>query len=77
MPAQPYRQPGTLQVAGFLCGAVLGSLRRGLALRLSAARGGPVKHEPLLAGTLNWGGNVASLKFVQPQDRPVIGGGLI
>lgn len=75
-PTQPYRQPGTLRVAGFLCGAVLGKMGRQLVVRLSAAWGGLDKHKPLMEATLNWL-NVASPKLVPPQDRLAIGGGMI
>jgi len=53
-PDAPYRQPGTLRVAVFLCGAVLGVLGRDLVVKLSAAWGGLRKHKPLVAATLNW-----------------------
>src|SRR5882672_766023 len=36
-PEAPYRQPGTLRVAVFLCGAVLGVLGRDVVVKLSAA----------------------------------------
>jgi len=75
-PDQPYRQPGTLRVAVFLCGAVLGVLGRDVVVKLSAAWGGLGKHKPLVAATLNWL-NVASPKLIPPQDRLAIGGVMI
>lgn len=53
-PNQPYRQPGTLRVAVFLCGAMLGGMGRQRVIRLSAAWGGLRKHNPLVEATLNW-----------------------
>jgi hypothetical protein len=75
-PDQPYRQPGTLRVAVFLCGAVLGAMGRDVVVKLSAAWGGLRKHKPLVDATLNWL-NVASPKLIPPEDRLPIGGGLI
>lgn len=75
-PEKPYRQPGTLRVAVFLCGAVLGVMGRELVVKLSAAWGGLGKHKPLVAATLNWR-NVASPKLIPPEDRLAIGGGMI
>jgi Transposase DDE domain group 1 len=75
-PTQPYRQPGTLRVAVFLCGAVLGVMGRQMVLKLSAAWGGLGKHKPLVAATLNWL-NVASPKLIPPEDRLAIGGNMI
>ena len=75
-PNAPYRQPGTLRVAVFLCGAVLGVMGRAAVVKLSAAWGGLGKHKPLVAATLNWL-NVASPKLIPPQDRLAIGGGSI
>lgn len=75
-PAAPYRQPGTLRVAVFLCGAVLGVLGRDVVVKLSAAWGGLGKHKPLVEATLDWL-NVASPKWVPPLDRLAIGGGMI
>ena len=75
-PEAPYRQPGTLRVAVFLCGAVLGVMGREVVIKLSAAWGGVGKHKPLLHATLNWL-NCASPKLVPPEDRLTIGGGLI
>lgn len=75
-PRAAYRQPGTLRVAVFLCGAVLGKMGREVVLKLSAAWGGLGKHKPLVAATLNWL-NVASPKLVPPRDRLAIGGGHI
>jgi hypothetical protein len=75
-PTAAYRQPGTLRVAVFLCGAVLGVLGRERVIKLSAAWGGLAKHKPLVAATLNWL-NGASPKLVPPEDRLAIGGGLI
>ena len=75
-PAAPYRQPGTLRVAVFLCGAVLGVMGREVVIKLSAAWGGLGKHKPLVDATLDWL-NCASPKLVPPEDRLPIGGGLI
>ena len=47
-PDAPYRQPGTLRVAVFLCGAVLGVMGRDVVVKLSAAWGGLRKHKPLV-----------------------------
>ena len=52
-PDAPYRQPGTLRVAVFLCGAVLGVMGRDVVIKLSSAWGGLTKHKPLVAATLN------------------------
>ena len=75
-PDAPYRQPGTLRVAVFLCGAVLGGKGREAVLKLSAAWGGLGKHKPLVEAALDWL-NQASPKLVPPEDRLPIGGGLI
>jgi hypothetical protein len=75
-PGAAYRQPGTLRVAVFLCGAVLGKMGREVVLKLSAAWGGLGKHKPLVAATLD-GLKVASPKWVPPLDRLAIGGGMI
>jgi len=75
-PTAPYRQPGTLRVAVFLCGAVLGVLGRDLGVKLSAAWGGLRKHKPLVDATLAWLKG-ASPKLIPPEDRLPIGGGLI
>ena len=75
-PAAPYRQPGTLRVAVFLCGAVLGVMGRGVVVKLSTAWGGLGKHKPLVAATLDWLKG-ASPKLVPPEDRLAIGGGNI
>ena len=75
-PAAPYRQPGTLRVAVFLCGAVLGVMGRDVVIKLSAAWGGLGKHKPLVQATLDWL-KCASPKLVPPEDRVAIGGGLI
>jgi hypothetical protein len=75
-PTQPYRQPGTLRVTVFLCGAVLGVMGRDMVVKLSAAWGGLAKHKPLLEATLNWL-NVASPKLIPPIDRLAIGGNMI
>ena len=75
-PGQPYRQPGTLRVAVFWCGAVLGVMGRDMVVKLSAARGGLRKHKPLVEATLNWR-NVVSPKLVPPKDRLAIGGVMI
>jgi len=75
-PSQPYRQPGTLRVAGFLCGAVLGVMGRASVMKLSAAWGGLRKHKPLVEATLSWL-TVASPKWIPPKDRRAIGGNMI
>jgi hypothetical protein len=75
-PDQPYRQPGTLRVAVFLCGAVLGVLGRDVVVKLSAAWGGLRKHKPLVEATLDWL-KCASPKLIPPEDRLAIGGGMI
>jgi len=75
-PNAPYRQPGTLRVAVFLCGAVLGVMGREMVIKLSAAWGGLGKHKPLVAATLDWLKS-ASPKLVPPLDRLAIGGGMI
>lgn len=74
-PEAPYRQPGTLRVAVFLCGAVLGVRGREVVIKRSAAWGGLGKHKPLVDATLDWL-NRASPKLVPPEDRLPIGGGL-
>lgn len=73
-PEAPYRQPGTLRVAVFLCGAVLGVMGREMVVKLSAAWGGLRKHKPLVDATLNWL-NCTSPKLIPPEDRLAIGGG--
>jgi hypothetical protein len=75
-PTAAYRQPGTLRVAVFLCGAVLGKMEREVVLKLSAAWGGLGKHKPMVAATLDWL-KVASPKLVPPLDRLAIGGGMV
>lgn len=45
-PNAPYRQPGTLRVAVFLCGAVLGVMGRNAVVKLSAAWGGIEQTQP-------------------------------
>ncbi len=75
-PTAAYRQPGTLRVAVFLCGAVLGMMGREVVLKLSAAWGGLGKHKPLVAAALDWL-KCPSPKLVPPEDRLAIGGGLI
>jgi hypothetical protein len=75
-PNAPYRPPGTLRTAVFLCGAVLGVMGRDLVIKLSAAWGGLKKHKPLVEATLDWLKS-ASPKLIPPQDRLAIGGGLI
>jgi len=75
-PNAPYRQPGTLRTAVFLCGAVLGVMGREVVVRLSAAWGGLSKHKPLVAATLGSLGR-ASPKLVSPEDRLAIGGAMI
>jgi len=69
-------QPGTLRVAVFLCGAVLGVMGRDVVVRLSAAWGGLRKHKPLVRATLNWLKST-SPKLIPPEDRLAIGGGMI
>ena len=75
-PTAPYRQPGTLRVAVFLCGAVLGTMGHDVVIKLSAAWGGLGKHKPLVTASLEWL-KVASPKLVPPLDRSTIGGGMI
>ena len=75
-PDQPYRQPGTLRVAVFLCGAVLGVMGHDVVVKLSAAWGGLRKHKPLVDASLNWLSG-ASPKLIPPEDRLPIGGGMI
>jgi hypothetical protein len=75
-PKAPYRQPGTLRVSVFLCGAMLGVMGRELVLKLSAAWGGLAKHKPLVEATLDWL-QCASPKLVPPEDRLAIGGATI
>ena len=75
-PDAPYRQPGMLRVAVFLCGAGLGVLGRDAVVKLSAAWGGLGKHKPLVDATLDWR-YAASPKLIPPEDRLAIGGGLI
>lgn len=75
-PTAPYRQPGTLRVAVFLCGAVLGKMGRERVVKLSAAWGGLGKHKPLVDAALDWL-KCASPKWVPPEDRLAIGGGHI
>ena len=75
-PEAPYRQPGTLRVAVFLCAAVLGVMGREVVIKLSAAWGGLGKHKPLVDATLDWL-NCYSPKLVPPEDRLPLGGGLI
>jgi hypothetical protein len=75
-PNAPYRQPGTLRVAVFLCGAVLGVMGRDVVVKLSAAWGGLRKHKPLVEATLNWR-NSTSPKLIPPEDRLAMGGVMI
>jgi hypothetical protein len=75
-PNAPYRQPATLRVAVFLCGAFLGVEGRQAVVKLSTAWGGLRKHKPLVQATLDWL-NDLSPKLVPPEDRLPIGGGLI
>jgi len=75
-PESPYRQPGTLRTAVFLCGAVLGVMGRDAVVKLSAAWGGLAKHKPLVEATLNWL-NAPSPKSVPPKDRLAMGGSMI
>jgi len=51
-PTQPYRQPGTLRVSVFLCGAILGTMGRQWVVKLSAAWGGLHKHKDLVIAAL-------------------------
>ena len=75
-PEAPYRQPGTLRVAVFLCGAMLGVMGRDVVVKLSAAWGGWRKHKPLVTATLDWL-EAASPKLVPPLDRLAVGGGMV
>ena len=71
-PKAPYRQPVTLRVAVFLCGAMLGVMGREVVIKLSAAWGGLGKHKPLVDGALDWL-KYPSTKLVPPADRLVLG----
>jgi hypothetical protein len=75
-PNAPYPQPGTLRVAVFLCGAVLGRMGHDVVVELSAAWGGLRKHKPLVEATLDWL-KCASPKLIPPEDRLAIRGLLI
>lgn len=75
-PTAAYRQPATLRVSVFLCGAILGVAARNLVVKLSAAWGGLRKHKPLIEATLNWP-KATSPKLVPPEDRLTIGGATI
>jgi hypothetical protein len=75
-PNAPYRQPGTLRVSVFLCGAILGVIGHDIVVKLSAAWGGLHKHKPLVEATLNWLKST-SPKLVPPEDRLAMGGGMI
>lgn len=72
-PAQPYMQPATLRAGVFLAGAILGSVGRGLVVRLSAAWGGIQKHKPLVESALSWK-IIASPKLDPPDDVSAVGG---
>jgi hypothetical protein len=67
-PDQPYRQPGTLRVAVFLCGAVLGVMGRDAAVKLSPAWGGLRKHKPQVAATVNR--NCGAAPSSERKERP-------
>jgi len=75
-PGVPYRQPGTLRVAMFLCGAVPGVMGDDMVVKLSTPWGGLGKHKPLVDATLNWL-NCTSPKLIPPEDRHAIGGVMI
>jgi hypothetical protein len=75
-PSQPYRQPGTLRTAVFLCEAVRGVMGREVVVKLSAAWGRLDKHKPLVEATLDWL-KCASPKLIPPLDQLAIGGGMI
>ena len=75
-PDAPYRQPGTLRVAGFLCGAMLGVMGHDVVVKLSAAWGGLRQHKPLVKAAWDWL-EAASPKLVPPADRLALGGGHI
>ena len=75
-PKAPYRPPGTLRVAVFLCGAMLGVMGRDVVIKLSAAWGGLRQHKPLVKAALDWL-EAASPKLVPPADRLALGGGHI
>jgi hypothetical protein len=75
-PDAPYRQPGTLRVAVFLCGAVLGVMGHDVVVKLSEAWGGLSKHKPLVDANLNWL-NCTSPKLIPPEDRQAIGGVMV
>lgn len=63
-------------MAVFLCGAVLGVMDRDVVVKPSSAWGGLRKHKPLVDTTLDWL-NAASPKWIPPEDRLPIGGGMI
>lgn len=67
-PDHRYRQPATLRVGVFLCGAILGRTGHQAVLHLSAAWGGLDKHKPLLEAILSWP-NQMSPKLVPPEDH--------
>jgi hypothetical protein len=75
-PDAPYRQPGTLRVAVFLCSAILGAMGHDVVIKLSATWGGLRKHKPLVAATLDWL-NCTSPKLIPPEDRLAMGGVMI
>ena len=75
-PEAPYRRPGTLRVAVFLCGAVLGVPGRDVVVKLPAAWGGLRKHKPMVTAALDWL-KAASPKLIPPEGRLAIGGGMI
>lgn len=75
-PEAAYRQPGTLRVAVFLCGAMLGVMGRDVVIKLSSAWGGLGKHKPLVSATLDWL-QAGSPKLIPPLDRLAIGGCMI
>lgn len=75
-PKAPYKQPGTLRVAVFLCGAVLGVMGHDAVIKLSAAWGGLTKHKPLVEAALDWL-KPTSPKWDSPENRSLIGGAMI
>jgi len=53
-PGKPYRQPATWRTEVLIAGAVLGLIGKQIAIKLSLAWGGLVKHKPLLYAVLLW-----------------------
>jgi len=53
-PEKPYRHPATLRTEVLVAGAVLGLIGKQIAIKLSLASGGLVKHKPLLDAVSLW-----------------------